>query len=84
MRKVRCIGWISNDNILAKFYSRSIFVNSGINEALPMPPLEAMACKSAVITSSIPGSKEFVIEGSNCLSFAPDSVDGLIENINIL
>lgn len=78
------VGWISNDNVLAKLYSRSIFVNTGINEALPMPPLEAMACKSAVITSRIPGSKEFVREGSNCLSFDPYSADDLNEKINAL
>jgi len=78
------VGWISNDHILARLYARSIFVNTGINEALPMPPLEAMACKSAVITSRIPGSKEFVREGSNCLSFEPYSADDLNEKINMV
>jgi glycosyltransferase involved in cell wall biosynthesis len=78
------VGWVSNDNTLVMLYARSIFVNTGINEALPMPPLEAMACKSAVITSRIPGSKEFVIESSNCLSFAPNSADDLNEKIEVL
>lgn len=76
-----CTGWISNDDELAHLYEKTIFVNTGVNEALPMPPLEAMASGSTVITSRIPGAMEFIEEGKNCLAFIPEDENDLIDKI---
>lgn len=61
------VGWINDDNMLADLYARSIFVNTGLHEALPMPPLEAMASGSSVVASDIPGAAEYARDGENCL-----------------
>ncbi len=61
------IGWIYDDKILAGLYSKSIFVNTGLEEALPMPPIEAMSCGSAVVLTDMPGAKEYAIDQVNCL-----------------
>lgn len=61
------VGWINDDNKLADLYARSIFVNTGLHEALPMPPLEAMASGSSVVVSDIPGAAEYARDGKNCL-----------------
>ena len=60
-------GWIYDDSKLAEIYSKSIFVNTGLEEALPMPPLEAMACGGAVVMTDMPGAKEYAMDGVNCL-----------------
>jgi glycosyltransferase involved in cell wall biosynthesis len=61
------LGWIKNDEELATLYRKTIFVNTGIDEALPMPPLEAMACGSAVVITNMRGAMEYAEDGYNCL-----------------
>lgn len=65
--KYEAIGWIYDDKKLAEIYSKSIFVNTGLEEALPMPPLEAMSCGAAVVMTDMPGAKEYAKDGFNCL-----------------
>lgn len=60
-------GWISKDSELASYYQGSIFVNTGIHEALPMPPIEAMACGATVVMTDMEGAKEYTIDHENCL-----------------
>jgi glycosyltransferase involved in cell wall biosynthesis len=60
-------GWISKDETLATFYQGSIFVNTGIHEALPMPPIEAMACGATVVLTNMDGAKEYTVDNENCL-----------------
>ena len=61
------VGWITDDNKLAELYSKSIFVNTGRHEALPMPPLEAMSCGSAVVLTDMEGIREYAVDNVNCL-----------------
>jgi glycosyltransferase involved in cell wall biosynthesis len=65
------LGWISDDLKLAEIYNECIFVNTGTNEALPMPPLEAMSCGSSVVMTDIPGSKEYALDHKNCIIANP-------------
>jgi len=60
------LGWIHSDETLANLYSTTIFVNTGVNEALPMPPLEAMACGGTVIMTNGGGATEYVNDNKNC------------------
>ena len=65
------LGWISDDSKLAEIYNECIFVNTGTNEALPMPPIEAMSCGSSVVLTDIPGSKEYALDYMNCIVVDP-------------
>ena len=76
------LGWISNDEHLAELYSRTIFVNTGLNETLPMPPLEAMACGGCVVMSSNGGSIEYTKNRENCLLTKPGDDKGLTETLD--
>lgn len=76
------LGWISNDELLADLYSRSIFVSTGLNETLPMPPLEAMACGGCVVMSLNGGSAEYAKGGENCLLTTPGNDKELTEKLN--
>ena len=78
------LGWIHNDELLADLYSRSIFVNTGLNEALPMPPLEAMACGGCVVMSLNGGSSEYAKDGENCLLTTPGNDNELTEKLNFI
>lgn len=61
------LDWINDDEILSNLYSESIFVNTGRREAIPMPPLEAMACGSPVVISDMGGAKEYAFNNENSL-----------------
>ena len=76
------LGWINNDEHLAELYSRTIFVNTGLNEALPMPPLEAMACGGCVVMSSNGGSVEYAKNRENCLLTKPGDDKELTETLD--
>jgi glycosyltransferase involved in cell wall biosynthesis len=78
------IGWIDDDSMLARLYSQAIFVNTGRREALPMPPLEAMASGSSVVLTDTDGAKEYTKNGLNCLSIRIDDHVALAEGINML
>jgi len=60
-------GWITKDQELASLYQGSIFVNTGRHEALPMPPLEAMACAATVVITDVEGAEEYTVDNQNCL-----------------
>ena len=61
------IEWLHDDNELSKWYETSIFVNTGRFEALPMPPLEAMASGSSVVMTNMPGAREYTHDYENAL-----------------
>lgn len=73
------------DADIAKVYqSADIFISTSWWEGFGLPPLEAMACGCAVITSKSGGVNEFAEEGKNCLMFEPENEHELTENLNIL
>lgn len=78
------VGWIHDDNLLADLYAQSIFVNTGLQEALPMPPLEAMASGSSVVASDIPGAAEYVRDGENCLLTPPGDPRAVADKVGRL
>ena len=78
------LGWIHDDDTLAKLYSSSIFVNTGINEALPMPPLEAMACGGTVVMTNGGGSVEYVNDNKNCFVTKAGESEELCQKLDLV
>lgn len=77
----------SCDEDIARVYQTSdIFISTSWWEGFGLPPLEAMACGCAVITSKSGGVNEFAVDNSNCLMFEPKNelelTDKLIRLIN--
>jgi glycosyltransferase involved in cell wall biosynthesis len=75
-------GWVARDQELANLYQGSIFVNTGRHEALPMPPLEAMACAATVVMTDTKGAREYAVNGQNCLLAPVDDAKALANRIS--
>ncbi|MEM0134882.1 MAG: glycosyltransferase [Thermoplasmatales archaeon] len=72
------------DEQLAELYSKSdIQITFSTAESFPLPPLEAMACGCAVITTPY-GVEDYVVDGENALLTQPGDIDMLASKINLL
>lgn len=66
------------DQEMAHFYAQGdIFVSTSYFEAFSMPPLEAMACGTAVVTTDNGGNRDYTKNGENCLLVPPSDVQQL-------
>ncbi len=71
------------ENDLPVFYSLAdLFVFPSLYEGFGSPPLEAMACETAVLVSNTGALPE--ITGGKCLQVDPYSVDDLANGMNLL
>jgi glycosyltransferase involved in cell wall biosynthesis len=67
---------------LAKIYNRAlIYVNSSPGESFGLPALEAMASGTAVVVTDTVGSRQYAINGTNCLVIPVNNPDKLSESI---
>lgn len=74
-----------SDNEMACLFNRiDVFVSTSWWEGFGLPPLEAMACGCAVITSKSGGVNEYACHDVNCLMVEPKSVAELTACINKL
>ena len=46
-------------------------------EAFGLPPLEAMACGTAVVTTDCGGTRDYARHGENCLVVPPSDIEAL-------
>ena len=68
----------ATDQELAELYAKAdLFVYTSYFEAFGLPPLEAMACGTAVITTDCGGNRDYVRSGENCLLVPPSDIDQL-------
>ena len=74
-----------SDIEIANIYKSSdIFISTSWREGFGLPPIEAMGCGCAVITSNSMGVNEYAIPNTNCLMFAPKDVTELSQCIQTL
>jgi glycosyltransferase involved in cell wall biosynthesis len=67
---------------LAELYSQSdIFVGASHSESFYLPPLEAMACGTAVVCSDLPEVREYAEPGEDFLPFPPGDVPAMTGQI---
>ncbi|ODA39535.1 glycosyltransferase family 4 protein [Desulfosporosinus sp. BG] len=66
----------TKDQELARLYAEAdLFVYTSYFEAFGLPPLEAMACGTAVVTTDCGGNRDYVRNGENCLLVPPSDID---------
>ncbi len=68
----------TTDQELAQIYAEAdLYVFTSYFEAFGLPPLEAMACGTAVVTTDCGGNREYTRGGENCLLVAPSDIEQL-------
>jgi Glycosyltransferase len=71
-----------SDDKLAELYSSSdLFVFASHIEGYGLPPLEAMACGTPVVTTDCRGVRDFVVDGENAILVPPKEPEVLAESI---
>jgi glycosyltransferase involved in cell wall biosynthesis len=63
---------------VADMHRRStFFVATSYHEGFAMPPIEAMACGSPVITTDSHGNRDYTRDGENCVVVEQDNIPAL-------
>jgi glycosyltransferase involved in cell wall biosynthesis len=76
---VRFPGWVSREEIIARYQRADLFVLPSLDEGMPLVLLEAMACGKPVVGTEISGTRELVQHGANGLLVPPADVDALAQ-----
>lgn len=79
--KVKLIGQLPQDSVLEKLAQSHLFVLSSLWEGLPTVVLEAMATKTPVIATDIPGTRELISNGISGWLVPPKNAKSLAEAI---
>jgi glycosyltransferase involved in cell wall biosynthesis len=67
-----------DDDTLAKLYSSAdIFMFTSYAESFGLPPLEAMACGTPVVTTDCKGNRDYVMNGVNSLIVPPGDPESI-------
>lgn len=74
-----------NQQMLTNFYrSTDIFLYPSQLDACPLPPMEAMACKCALVSTKVGGISDFTIPDKTALDSSPKYIEGLAKNLTSL
>jgi glycosyltransferase involved in cell wall biosynthesis len=71
----------TRDQVARIFSSCDIYLCPSWHEGLGMPGMEAMACRSALVTTDTGGSRDYAIHGETALVSPPKDTDALAENL---
>lgn len=74
-------GWTVKDDLRKLYNSADIFLFSSLKEGFGMPPLEAMACKVPVVTTSVGAVPDYAIQGKTALVSEPGNIKILADNL---
>lgn len=77
-------GWVDRMQKFHLLNSCSIFVLPTYNEGLPLSMLEAMACRTAVITTPVGAIPEVIQDGVNGILVEPGNIEQLVKAISYL
>lgn len=69
-------------DVLPYLQATDVFVSASLAEGMPNSMLEGLSCGLPALVTAIPGHLEVIEPGVNGQLYAPDSLDGLIEQIH--
>lgn len=71
----------SNAELRGLYNTSHIFLFPSRLEGFGMPPMEAMACRAAVVTTNVGAVPEYIIPGKTALVSPPGNPEALAENL---
>lgn len=77
----RRLGFVLPADVGRVYLDHDVFIWPSRREGYGLPPVEAMACRCAVLTTDNGGSEEFAVSGETALVSPPCDVDALAANI---
>ncbi len=77
----RRLGQVAPADMGQVYLDHDIFIWPSLREGYGLPPVEAMACACAVVTTDNGGSEEFAVHERTALVSAPHDVEALAANI---
>ncbi len=72
---------VSDYELAALYAQADVFVYTSHFEAFGLPPIEAMACGTAVITTDCGGNRDYIRNQENCIVISPGNVPALTSSI---
>jgi glycosyltransferase involved in cell wall biosynthesis len=67
------------DEVRRIYSSCDILLKTSWYEGMPLPHMEAMACGCALVTTDVPGVRDYCVDGWNCLTAEPRNVPSIRE-----
>lgn len=71
----------SDDELASRYASADAFVLPSLLEGMPVPPLEAMACGGCVVLTDCRGTRDYAVDGENCLMVPSGDADALAQAV---
>lgn len=74
----------SQDELVKLYGSSDIYFSTSLYEAYSLPPLEAMACKTAVVAADNGGIHSYGKNGENCIIFSQGDLGTAVSSLKLL
>lgn len=74
----------SQEELVKLYGSSDIYFSTSLYEAYSLPPLEAMACETAVVSSDNGGIHSYAENGDNCIIFEQGDLSSAVSALNLL
>ncbi len=69
------------ENLVNFYRNTDILIFPGKKDACPNPPMEAMACKCAVVTTEVGGISDYTVKGKSAVVVNPGDREGLLKGV---
>lgn len=69
------------ENLVNFYRTTDIFIFTSKKDACPNPPMEAMACKCAVVTTNVGGVPDYTVHGETAIVVEPGDKEGILKGV---
>jgi glycosyltransferase involved in cell wall biosynthesis len=74
-------GYLHGQDYVKALRESDIFVYPSWYDGFPAPPLQAMACGTALVTTAVEGVEEYAVDEQNCLLAEPGNVERMLRQV---
>ncbi len=81
---VEFIKGLTSEDMLSFYRNADIFIYPSLEDAWPNPPMEAVACGCALVTTDVGGIRDFVTDRETAMICRPGDVEGMVQAVEFL